>query len=195
MRGAAPVPGRVTVGRTPVLGEDLSWRGSPDAHFDRERDDFVGPVTRTDVRTEPLWYGNAHDAATPLGRGRSLFWGASPRDLLQVGSTPEYQRLWALPDAWGARNSLTVVRLPEGHVGPVWAGQVAPQPAYGPTWVGGAQQQLHHSLVSDHAVWTGPFPWERVRDPSGALSDAARAAAVAGALRAPDLVAQQDQPP
>lgn len=44
------------------------------------------------------------------------------------------------------------------------------------------------SLLSDHAVWSGSFPWERVRDPAGALADAARGGAVGTATRVPDAV-------
>lgn len=205
MRGAKEQPGSISAG-TRIPDQDISWPGTPASMIDGKAVDFTGPVRRVDLRRDTTYYVNGHDGTQPLtgpDRNRSLFWGASPRDALAVTSTQEYVRRWALPDApppagWGPRNQMTVVRLPAGHQGPVWHGATAPKTSYGEQFSGGAPQQLHHTLRSDYAVWSGPLPWEPVRDLPGAVRHGATGAAVGAgvhvaAVSTPDASRQTEE--
>jgi hypothetical protein len=79
---------------------------------------------------------------------------------------------------WGARNEVTILHIPEGQQGWALSGTVGPQPEFGPEFVGGAQQHLLHTLSTSNALWSGPFPWEKIPNLGYALQGAGRVGTV-----------------
>jgi hypothetical protein len=186
MRGARPTPGKLFADRPPVASRILEDFRSPDELFAREAENFDGPVTRISPEQPERWLVNGHDAARdPLAARpeRSFKWNADPKELLRISGTEEFKARYALPDEWGARNTASVLHVPEGQAGTSWSGRVAPQFDYGPQYVGGAQQHLLHTVHTDNVVWTGPFPWEKVPDLEYAAHGAGRAFGAAGAVQ------------
>lgn len=190
MRSGRPTPGMISPDGAPLRGADLSFDGGAAAAQSRYEDAFTD-MQRIETDAGHT-YVNAHDPAKSLLEkpGRSLFWGSTPHDSLKVLDEADYRATWAVPPEFQADLSeTTVVRVPDGQPVVYFEGGTAPQPDFGPQWVGGAQQTLNPMVSSDHAIWTGPSPWVKVPDLGYAARGAATFAGTGLGVRALDAAA------
>lgn len=143
-------------------------------YHDTELGNFRRIVSSGEVTlTDDLWLANLHDSSVPLSQGRSLKWATPVDEVLNHSRGGVLQRLALLPE-WGARDGLSVIRVPEGASVHLTEGTAAAQlskstvtiagkefalPNPLGSRVGGGPQVLFKEFDRDWVVWTGKAPW------------------------------------
>jgi hypothetical protein len=173
-RGEKLVPG--AVGKDATALERLNEDGLLDysKYHDAELENFRDIVSSGEVTlTDDLWLGNLHDSSVPLSDGRSLKWATPVDEVLNHSRGGVLQRLALVPE-WGARDGLSVIRVPAGATVHLTEGPAAMQVShrsldiFGKEFtvpnpvgskIGGGPQVLFKEVDRDWVVWTGKAPW------------------------------------
>lgn len=83
----------------------------------------------------------SYHSNVPLGQGRTAKWWTTPQQGNAMGTVEQVHQSLALPPEWGAREAVTVIRIPKGTDITAYVGEAAPQiGSAGDLFAGGGRQ-------------------------------------------------------